>query len=105
MDDSLIFGVVAQPVLLLSVLPQAHASGRLENRPLVYRQVRRRPGDTAIVSGTIALDLEGVESEVQLERLRELGCDLAQEFHFFEAITEGESADLPAEDGRRQLGV
>ena len=55
-------------------------------------------GDTAIVTGTIALAhslglrvvAEGVETEGQLERLRLLRCDLAQGYHFSEPVTDAE---------------
>ncbi len=55
-------------------------------------------GDTAIVTGTIALAhslglrvvAEGVETEEQLERLRQLRCDLAQGYHFSEPVTDAE---------------
>jgi diguanylate cyclase (GGDEF)-like protein/PAS domain S-box-containing protein len=66
-------------------------------------------GDTAIVSGTIdlahALRLtvigEGVETAGQLERLRELECDLAQGFYLSEPLAEGEILELLAADPRR----
>jgi diguanylate cyclase (GGDEF)-like protein/PAS domain S-box-containing protein len=66
-------------------------------------------GDTAIVSGTIdlahALRLtvigEGVETAGQLERLRELECDLAQGFYLSEPLAEGEIRELLAADPRR----
>ena len=55
-------------------------------------------GDTAIVTGTIALAhslglqvvAEGVETEEQLDRLRALRCDLAQGYHFSEPVTDAE---------------
>jgi EAL domain-containing protein (putative c-di-GMP-specific phosphodiesterase class I) len=55
-------------------------------------------GDTAIVSGTInpahALELtvigEGVETAGQLERLRELECDLVQGYYLSEPLAEDE---------------
>jgi diguanylate cyclase (GGDEF)-like protein/PAS domain S-box-containing protein len=66
-------------------------------------------GDTAIVSGTIdlahALELtvvaEGVETAGQLERLRELGCDLVQGYYLSEPLAEGEIRELLAADPRR----
>jgi diguanylate cyclase (GGDEF)-like protein/PAS domain S-box-containing protein len=66
-------------------------------------------GDTAIVSGTIdlahALELtvigEGVETAGQLERLRELECDLVQGYYLSEPLAEGEIEELLAADPRR----
>lgn len=66
-------------------------------------------GDTAIVSGTIdlahALELtviaEGVETAGQLERLRELGCDLVQGFYLSEPLAEGEIRELLVTDPRQ----
>jgi len=54
--------------------------------------------DTAIVTGTVALAqglglqvvAEGVETRSQLEHLQKLRCDLAQGFHFSEAVTDAE---------------
>jgi diguanylate cyclase (GGDEF)-like protein/PAS domain S-box-containing protein len=61
------------------------------------------PGDEAIVSGVISLGhalglkvvAEGVETEEQLARLREMGCDLAQGYHF--------AKPLPSEDAEKLL--
>jgi EAL domain-containing protein (putative c-di-GMP-specific phosphodiesterase class I) len=61
------------------------------------------PRNAEIVSGTITLAhtlgleavAEGVENAVQLERLREMGCDLAQGNHF--------SRPLAAVDAKRYL--
>jgi EAL domain-containing protein (putative c-di-GMP-specific phosphodiesterase class I) len=61
------------------------------------------PGDEAIVSGVISLGhalglkvvAEGVETEEQLARLREMGCDLAQGYHF--------AKPLPSEDIEKLL--
>ena len=58
----------------------------------------RDRGDTAIVSGTIdlahALGLEvvaeGVETEDQLDKLRDLGCDMAQGFFLSVPLPAGE---------------
>jgi len=55
-------------------------------------------GDTAIVTGTIALAhslglsviAEGVETTEQLARLRNLQCDLAQGYYFSEPVTDAE---------------
>jgi diguanylate cyclase (GGDEF)-like protein/PAS domain S-box-containing protein len=66
-------------------------------------------GDTAIVSGTIdlahALGLtviaEGVETAEQLERLKELNCDLVQGYYLSEPVAEGEIERLLADDPRR----
>ncbi|HEY6689634.1 MAG TPA: PAS domain S-box protein [Rubrobacter sp.] len=66
-------------------------------------------GDTAIVSGTIdlahALELtviaEGVETAEQLERLREMKCDLVQGYYLSEPVAEGEIENLLADDPRR----
>jgi EAL domain-containing protein (putative c-di-GMP-specific phosphodiesterase class I) len=61
------------------------------------------PGDKTIVFGTIdvahALGLkvvaEGVETEEQLAKLKEVGCDLAQGYHF--------AKPLPGEEAERLL--
>ena len=66
-------------------------------------------GDTAIVSGTIdlahALELtvigEGVETAGQLERLRELECDLVQGYYLSEPLAEDEIQELLAANPRR----
>jgi diguanylate cyclase (GGDEF)-like protein/PAS domain S-box-containing protein len=66
-------------------------------------------GDTAIVSGTIdlahALELtvigEGVETAGQLDRLRELECDLVQGYYLSEPLAEDEIQELLAADPRR----
>ena len=64
--------------------------------------------DTALVSTTIGLAhafalkvvAEGVETAEQLERLRDLGCDLAQGYHFSKPLPSGAaSALLAAEPG------
>ncbi|HET7269820.1 MAG TPA: EAL domain-containing protein, partial [Rubrobacter sp.] len=65
-------------------------------------------GDAAIVSGTInlahALELtvigEGVETAEQLERLRELDCDLVQGYYLSEPLAEGEMQELLDADPR-----
>ncbi len=70
----------------------------LKRMPVDYLKIDRSfiaglgedPGDEAIVSGTIGLAYalglkivaEGVETEGQLAKLRELGCDLAQGYYF-----------------------
>jgi EAL domain-containing protein (putative c-di-GMP-specific phosphodiesterase class I) len=59
-------------------------------------------GDAAIVAGMIrlaqSLDLlvvaEGVETELQARRLRELACEAAQGFHFARPIAPAGIADL-----------
>jgi len=61
--------------------------------------------DTEIVSGIISLAhtlnlqvvAEGVENRLQLERLREVGCDAAQGYHFSEPLP-GEAADTLLEN-------
>ncbi|HJQ29615.1 MAG TPA: EAL domain-containing protein [Rubrobacter sp.] len=66
-------------------------------------------GDAAIVSGTIdlahALELtvigEGVETAEQLERLRELECDLVQGYYLSEPLAEDEIQELLAADPHR----
>jgi EAL domain-containing protein (putative c-di-GMP-specific phosphodiesterase class I) len=63
------------------------------------------PGDEAIVSGTIGLAhalglkvvAEGVETEEQLAKLKELGCDLAQGFHFAKPLPSDEAERLLVE--------
>jgi len=60
------------------------------------------PGDMAIVHGTIdlahALGLkviaEGVETEDQYARLKELGCDMVQGFHFSRPLSASEASAL-----------
>jgi EAL domain-containing protein (putative c-di-GMP-specific phosphodiesterase class I) len=57
------------------------------------------PKNSEIVSGTITLAhilgleaiAEGVENAAQLERLREMGCDLAQGNHFSEPLSATEA--------------
>ncbi len=66
------------------------------------------PGDKAIVSGTIGLahalglkvTAEGVETAGQLAELKELGCDLAQGFHFAEPLPGEAIPELLDEDRR-----
>jgi diguanylate cyclase (GGDEF)-like protein/PAS domain S-box-containing protein len=66
-------------------------------------------GDTAIVSGTIdlahALELtvigEGVETAEHLERLRELGCDLAQGYYLYEPLSAAQVQELLSTEPRR----
>ena len=63
-------------------------------------------GDKAIVSGTVGMAhalgviavAEGVESPDQQEILRELGCDLAQGYHFAEPLS-GEAVEKLMADG------
>lgn len=60
--------------------------------------------DTALVSTTIGLThafglkfvAEGVETAGQLERLRDLGCDLAQGYHFSRPLPSGAASALLA---------
>jgi EAL domain-containing protein (putative c-di-GMP-specific phosphodiesterase class I) len=64
------------------------------------------PGDEAIVSGTISLAhalglkvvAEGVETEGQLAKLKGLGCDLAQGYHFTKPLP-SEAAEKLLEEG------
>ena len=64
--------------------------------------------DAAIVSGTISLahDLglevvaEGVETEEQLRRLREMGCDLAQGYYYAEPLPSEEVERVLASPGQ-----
>lgn len=64
------------------------------------------PGDNAIVSGTIglahALDLkvtaEGVETAGQVAELKELGCGLAQGFHFTKPLPGEGMSEILDED-------
>jgi EAL domain-containing protein (putative c-di-GMP-specific phosphodiesterase class I) len=66
-------------------------------------------GDEAIVGGTIdlahALNLkvvaEGVETADQLQRLKELKCDLVQGFYFSQPLAGGEIQGLLTGDHRR----
>ena len=61
-----------------------------------------KPEDTAIVEAVIslarALDLtavaEGIETNGQLERLRDLGCELGQGYYFFRALPAYEARSL-----------
>ncbi len=87
----------------------------LKRMPVDYLKIDRAfiiglgegdPGDEAIVSGTISLAhalglkvvAEGVETEGQLERLKDLGCDLAQG-HYLAKPLPSEAADKLLEDG------
>jgi EAL domain-containing protein (putative c-di-GMP-specific phosphodiesterase class I) len=66
------------------------------------------PRDNAIVGATIALAdalgmrtvAEGVEQEVQLEQLRQLGCDMYQGYHFARPGTADEINTLLRSIGR-----
>jgi EAL domain-containing protein (putative c-di-GMP-specific phosphodiesterase class I) len=59
----------------------------------------------AIIDIAHALSLEvlaeGVEDAGQLARLRELGCDLVQEYHFSEPLTSEAASELLANDPDR----
>jgi predicted signal transduction protein with EAL and GGDEF domain len=82
----------------------------LERFPVDYIKIDRsfvgglgvEPGAAVLVSGVIslahALDLkviaEGVETQEQLERLRETGCDLAQGYYFAKPLSGEEAGAL-----------
>jgi EAL domain-containing protein (putative c-di-GMP-specific phosphodiesterase class I) len=86
----------------------------LKNMPIDFLKIDRAfiaglgddKGDEAIVSGTVGLAhalgviavAEGVESPDQQEILRELGCDLAQGYHFAEPLS-GEAVEKLLADG------
>jgi EAL domain-containing protein (putative c-di-GMP-specific phosphodiesterase class I) len=72
------------------------------DRSLIFR-LGVVPEDTAIVAASINLahslgwdvTAEGVETADQLDRLRELGCDMVQGYHLWEPLTsEGMAAYL-----------
>ena len=73
------------------------------DRSFIIGLGERDSGDEAIVSGTISLAhalglkvvAEGVETEEQLAKLKEVGCDLGQGNHFAEP--------LPSEEAQRLL--
>ncbi|MGH8974005.1 MAG: EAL domain-containing protein [Acidimicrobiia bacterium] len=62
--------------------------------PSLVAGLGRDPGDEAIVTALVSLAhalgmqaiAEGVETEAQLQRLRALGCDLAQGYHLSEPL-------------------
>lgn len=64
------------------------------------------PNDTVMVLGIISLAhamglkvvAEGVETEEQLQRLREMGCDMAQGYYFTKPLRSAEAAELLASD-------
>jgi diguanylate cyclase (GGDEF)-like protein/PAS domain S-box-containing protein len=72
--------------------------------------LNKDPGDEAIVAGTIdlahALNLkvvaEGVETAEQLERLKDLKCDLVQGFYFSEPLAGEEIQSFLTGDHRRK---
>jgi diguanylate cyclase (GGDEF)-like protein len=82
----------------------------LERLPVDYVKIDRsfvgglgkEPGAAVLASGVISLAhalglkviAEGVETEEQLERLREMGCDLAQGFYFAKPLSGEEAAAL-----------
>ena len=77
--------------LLVAVLPAPAAGARGEDRPhRSCRAWRPTPGDLAIVRAVVDLSrhfgltvvAEGVESELTLELLEEIGCDIGQGFLF-----------------------
>ena len=73
------------------------------DRSFIIGLGERDSGDEAIVSGTISLAhalglkvvAEGVETEEQLAKLKEVGCDLGQGYHFAEP--------LPGDEAQRVL--
>jgi diguanylate cyclase len=93
----------------------------LERFPVDYVKIDRsfvgglakEPGAAVLASGVISLAhalglkviAEGVETQVQLERLREMGCDLAQGYLFSKPLTaKGVAALLVAAHHRNLLG-
>ncbi len=86
----------------------------LKRMPVDYLKIDRSfitglgedPGDEAIVSGTVSLAhalglkvvAEGVETEEQLAKLKELRCDLAQGYYFTKALP-SEAAEKLLEEG------
>ena len=82
----------------------------LERFPVDYIKIDRsfvgglgkEPGAAVLASGVISLAhalglkviAEGVETQVQLERLREMGCDLAQGFYLAEPFSGEEAGAL-----------
>ncbi len=69
----------------------------------------RNAEDTAIVHATVAfaealglsLTAEGIEDAGQLARLRELGCELGQGYHFAKPLPEAEVSAFLAAHRRR----
>ena len=93
--------------LLVAVIPQAPAARHDQDRPLVRRRSRRasrpvdrRGGHRPRPRPGIGVVAEGIETERQLERLRELGCDLGQGYLFSRPIAAAKAAPL-ASAGRR----
>jgi EAL domain-containing protein (putative c-di-GMP-specific phosphodiesterase class I) len=82
----------------------------LERFPVEYVKIDRsfvgglgkEPGAAVLASGVISLAhalglkviAEGVETEEQFERLREMGCDLAQGFYFAKPLSGEEASAL-----------
>ena len=92
--------------LLLAQLPQPLPRRRHQDGPLVprARSPRARPHDlsSAVVAlgSTLALEVvaEGIEFDEQLSRLRDLGCELGQGFHFAAPDGVGAPDRLPRPD-------
>jgi len=76
------------------------------DRTFIAGLVERDSGDEAIVEGTIGLAhalglrvvAEGVETQEQLAKLKELGCDLAQGYYFTKPLP-SEAANRLLEEG------